>query len=185
MKKIISKPNLLENAKKIREREKQELNTQLRELQQIPVRRYSNGEYIPLNYNDLELREWCRKFNRKLRNCKALITQQITPIRLCGIQSGLQQYAPYSVLVSSDVLIVTFSFKSRFARSSHILICKPPWFNETFWHSLIISPSIMQKNRIGRNYSLKKWIKWCIIIIVVDIIRVFVKKCKPRVKKGR
>ena len=87
---------MLENAKKIREREKQELNTQLRELQQIPVRRYSNGEYIPLNYNDWELREWCRKFNRKLRNCKALITQQITPIRLCGIQSGFQQYDPYN-----------------------------------------------------------------------------------------
>ena len=96
MKKTISKPNLLENAKKIREREKQELNTQLRELQQIPVRRYSNGEYIPLNRNDLELIEWCRKFNRKLRNCKALLTQQITPIRLCGIKSGLQQYDPYN-----------------------------------------------------------------------------------------
>lgn len=96
MKKIISKPDLLENAKKIREREKQKLNTQLRELQQIPVRRYSNGEYIPLNYNDLELIEWCRKFNRKLRNCKVLMAQQITPIRLCGIQSGLQQYDPYN-----------------------------------------------------------------------------------------
>lgn len=72
-KQVFHKRSLVQMARKMNAKRKCEIEEQLKELQQIPLQRRSNGEYIPFNCDDFELREWCGKFNRKLRRCKEVI----------------------------------------------------------------------------------------------------------------
>ncbi len=97
-KQMFYKRSLVQMARKMNAERKCEIEEQLKELQQIPLQRRSNGEYTPFNCDDFELREWCGKFNRKLRRCKEVIEHPINPI----IQTHLSQYYPYS---KSDKLL--------------------------------------------------------------------------------
>lgn len=95
MRKQKNRRTLFEIAAKLREEKRQNNELKLKELQSVTLKRYPNGEYIPLNCDDIDLREWCFKFNRKLRKYRAVIEQTIIPIRKCGIQPTLLKYYPH------------------------------------------------------------------------------------------
>ena len=53
-----------------------------------------NGEYSPVNPDDLVLADWCKKYNKKLREAKAFVKMATAPNRFAPIQKSPVGYHP-------------------------------------------------------------------------------------------
>lgn len=85
-----SKP-LLRGAKILREQREQEMKDMFNKDVLIP---HSNGEYSPVNPDDLVLADWCKKYNKKLREAKAFVKMATDPNRFAPIQKSPVGYRP-------------------------------------------------------------------------------------------
>lgn len=80
----LSRP-LLRGAQEREKRKERELKEM---FDKEVLKRYENGEYAPINPDDLALVQWCTKYNKKLRDAKAFVKMATDPNRLSPIQKG-------------------------------------------------------------------------------------------------